>query len=79
MSERPERKKRILVVIPAFNEEEKIQTVVRGIQQEIPEAVVLVVNDGSRDQTEARGSGRRGQSPFPSFQYGLWGRSPDRI
>lgn len=47
-------KNSILVVIPAFNEEEKIQTVVQGIKQEVPEAVVLVVNDGSRDQTETR-------------------------
>jgi glycosyltransferase involved in cell wall biosynthesis len=49
-----ERKDKILIVIPAFNEEEKIPAVVRGIRQEMPEAVVLVMNDGSRDQTEAR-------------------------
>jgi glycosyltransferase involved in cell wall biosynthesis len=54
MLESQERKDRILIVIPAFNEEEKIQDVVEEIRREVPEAVVLVVNDGSRDQTEAR-------------------------
>ena len=54
MAESPERTNNILVVIPAFNEHEKIQAVVQGVRREMPEAVVLVVNDGSRDQTEAR-------------------------
>jgi glycosyltransferase involved in cell wall biosynthesis len=54
MPESAERKDRILIVIPAFNEEEKIQAVVQGIRREMPEAVVLVVNDGSRDRTEER-------------------------
>jgi glycosyltransferase involved in cell wall biosynthesis len=54
VAETPERKDKILIVIPAFNEEEIIQAVVQEIRQEMPEAVVLVVNDGSRDQTEAR-------------------------
>ena len=54
MPESQERKDKILVVIPAFNEEEKIHAVVQEIRREIPEAVVLVVNDGSRDQTESR-------------------------
>jgi glycosyltransferase involved in cell wall biosynthesis len=54
MPERQESKDKILIVIPAFNEEEKIHAVVREIRREVPEAVVLVVNDGSRDQTEAR-------------------------
>jgi glycosyltransferase involved in cell wall biosynthesis len=47
-------KNKTLVIIPAFNEEEKIQTVFQGIKQEVPEAVVLVVSDGSSDQTETR-------------------------
>jgi len=54
MPESQERKDKILIVIPAFNEEEKIHDVVQEIRREIPEAVVLVVNDGSRDQTESR-------------------------
>jgi glycosyltransferase involved in cell wall biosynthesis len=54
MPESQERKDKILIVIPAFNEEEKIHVVVQEIRREVPEAVVLVVNDGSRDQTESR-------------------------
>jgi len=54
MAGNPEKKNKTLVIIPAFNEEEKIQTVFQGIKQEVPEAIVLVVNDGSSDQTEAR-------------------------
>lgn len=54
MAESPKKKNKTLVIIPAFNEEEKIQTVFQGIKQEVPEAVVLVVSDGSSDQTEAR-------------------------
>jgi glycosyltransferase involved in cell wall biosynthesis len=47
-------KDKILIVIPAFNEEENIHAVVQEIRREVPEAVVLVVNDGSWDQTETR-------------------------
>jgi glycosyltransferase involved in cell wall biosynthesis len=43
-----------LVIIPAFNEEKQIATVVHQVKREVPEALVLVVNDGSSDQTEAR-------------------------
>ncbi len=54
MPESQERKDKILIVIPAFNEAEKIHVVVQEIRRAVPEAVVLVVNDGSRDQTETR-------------------------
>jgi glycosyltransferase involved in cell wall biosynthesis len=54
MPESQESRDKILIVIPAFNEEEKIRAVVQEVRREVPEAVVLVVNDGSRDQTEAR-------------------------
>ena len=42
------------MLIPAFNEEEKIAAVVQGVKREVPETIVLVVNDGSSDQTESR-------------------------
>jgi hypothetical protein len=44
---------KILVVIPAFNEEERIGAVIRGVKQFLPEADLLVVNDGSQDRTAA--------------------------
>ena len=54
MAESPEKKNKTLVIIPAFNEEEQVATVLQGVKQEVPEAIVLVVNDGSSDQTEAK-------------------------
>ncbi|MEK7166704.1 MAG: glycosyltransferase family 2 protein [Patescibacteria group bacterium] len=46
--------KRLLVVIPAFNEEETIGKVLRSLPKQIPGKIrvdVLVINDGSQDQT----------------------------
>jgi glycosyltransferase involved in cell wall biosynthesis len=45
---------KVLVIIPAFNEQEQIAAVVRQVKEQIPEAEVLVVNDGSRDETSPR-------------------------
>ena len=43
------------VVLPAFNEEENIEDVVRKcvayLETRVPEYELLVVNDGSRDRT----------------------------
>jgi glycosyltransferase involved in cell wall biosynthesis len=46
------KKEKTLVVIPALNEAEQIAHVVQEVRKEVPEAQVLVVNDGSSDQTE---------------------------
>ena len=43
--------KDILILIPAFNEEERIATVIREVRQFLPAATILVVNDGSTDRT----------------------------
>ncbi len=45
--------KRVLVVVPAWNEEECIAEVVREVRGELPGAGVLVVDDGSSDGTAA--------------------------
>lgn len=52
---------RVLIVMPAFNEEEVIASVVREVRETLPGATVLVVNDGSRDATtaQAREAGAR--------------------
>ena len=52
---------KILVIIPAFNEERSIRHVVRSIRSLHPEVSILVVNDGSSDATlkEARAEGAR--------------------
>jgi glycosyltransferase involved in cell wall biosynthesis len=46
--------KKILVIIPAYNEEKSIARVVQRVGQHIPESDILVVNDGSKDLTSER-------------------------
>jgi glycosyltransferase involved in cell wall biosynthesis len=50
---------RVLVVIPAYNEESRIGQVVASVRQILPDAEVLVVDDASTDGTkeEAKGAG----------------------
>jgi glycosyltransferase involved in cell wall biosynthesis len=40
-----------IVIIPAYNEERRIAAVVAGVFIAVPDAVVVVVNDCSRDET----------------------------
>ena len=49
----------LLIIIPAWNEQETIADVIAEVRREIPLADVLVVNDGSKDRTVqiARASG----------------------
>lgn len=51
--------KNTLIIIPAFQEETNILQVLEDIRTHIPQADILVVNDGSNDQTAylARGAG----------------------
>ncbi|MBW2183815.1 MAG: glycosyltransferase family 2 protein [Deltaproteobacteria bacterium] len=50
---------KILVIIPAYNEEASIGRVIEDVRKHLPGADVLVVNDGSLDSTssEARNKG----------------------
>ncbi|TAN63227.1 glycosyltransferase family 2 protein [bacterium] len=43
--------KKILIIIPAFNEEKNIGAVISAIKKEAPYADTIVVNDGSGDST----------------------------
>ena len=43
--------KRLLIVIPAYNEAENIAEVVNGLTEHYPQYDYVVVNDGSRDAT----------------------------
>ena len=45
---------KVLVIIPAYNEEASIGSVIFGIKQSLPKADILVVNDGSLDATAER-------------------------
>lgn len=43
--------KSLLIIIPAYNEEENILNVLKEIKEDIPYADILVINDCSRDNT----------------------------
>ena len=42
-----ESKKKILIIVPAYNEEESVGKVVEEVHTHLPQVEVLVVNDGS--------------------------------
>ena len=42
---------RILIIVPALNESGSIQRVIADIRQYVPTANVVVINDGSTDNT----------------------------
>lgn len=44
---------KLLIVIPAYNEEESIARVVHALTEQYPQYDYVVVNDGSRDRTRA--------------------------
>ena len=45
------RLERILVIIPAYNEEDSIEKVIEDVRTNCPQMDILVVNDGSTDHT----------------------------
>ncbi len=51
----------LLIVVPALNEEQSVDQVVRSVRAAVPEGVCLVVDDGSTDRTAevARAAGAR--------------------
>jgi glycosyltransferase involved in cell wall biosynthesis len=61
MTQPPETAGRLLVLIPAYNEEENLSQVIAGVRDVAPQAVILIVDDCSRDATSrtARLAGAR--------------------
>jgi hypothetical protein len=61
-----------LVIVPAFNEAARIDGVVRGVRAVAPDVDVLVIDDGSRDETAARAAeaGARVVSHVFNLGYG---------
>jgi hypothetical protein len=64
---------RILILIPAYNEEHRIAEVIESVRRTVPEADLLVVDDGSRDGTAdaARAAGARVLSHPFNMGYGV--------
>ena len=44
--------KKVLVIVPAYNEEESLERTVDELVSVVPDIDYLVVNDGSKDATE---------------------------
>lgn len=45
-------RRRVLLVLPAYNEERSLPVILAEVRRECPWADVVIVNDGSRDDTE---------------------------
>jgi len=43
--------KKVSIIIPAYNEEEGLKKTVKGVIQAVPDAEIILVDDGSRDNT----------------------------
>jgi glycosyltransferase involved in cell wall biosynthesis len=74
MSQTPEpRPKRIVVIVPAFNEQDAVGRTVDEIHQHLPDADVLVVDDGSSDNTGAQATLAGAQVARLPFNLGVGG------
>ena len=62
---------RTLVFIPAWNEEDSVSGVIAALHEQIPEADVLVVDDGSIDATAARAREAGAKVASLPFNQGL--------
>ena len=62
---------RTLVFIPAWNEADSVATVIAGVRERLPEADVLVVDDGSTDATAARAREAGARVASLPFNQGL--------
>ena len=62
---------RALVFIPAWNEADSVAAVIAGVRERLPDADVLVVDDGSGDETAARASAAGATVASLPFNQGL--------
>ena len=64
----------VLVIIPAYNEEESLPRVLKELTTTVPAADVVVVSDGSLDRTEAAAPGDSGVAVVElPFNLGIGG------
>ena len=68
-----------LIIIPAFNEAGRIGRVVAGVRKAVPDVPVLVVDDGSSDDTVAVARRAGARVVALPFNLGAGGRRPDRL
>ena len=44
---------KLLLIIPAYNEQDNIERVIETVKRDCPQYDYLIINDGSRDNTES--------------------------
>jgi len=64
---------RYLAVVPAYNESSTIERVIRSLRKYAPRYDVLVVDDGSTDDTGARARARGARTARHPFNLGIGG------
>ncbi len=64
---------KILMIVPAYNEEKNLPRVIRDLREHIPYADIAVVNDGSRDATASIASGLGVKVLSLPFNLGIGG------
>lgn len=66
-------KSKVLVIIPAYNEEKSLENVVEDIEQMAPSVDYIIINDGSQDNT-IKVCEKNNYNCLDSFiNLGLWG------
>src|SRR3990170_2268921 len=50
----PDKPMKLLIIIPSYNEEATVGAVIDEVRRFVPEATILVVDDGSRDATSSK-------------------------
>jgi glycosyltransferase involved in cell wall biosynthesis len=65
------RRMRTLVFIPAWNEADSVAAVIAGVRERLPEADLLVVDDGSTDATAASAAAAGARVASLPFNQGL--------
>lgn len=65
--------KRLLVLIPAYNEQAAIGRIVRAVRDTLPQSAVVVIDDGSTDETAACAHAAGAQVVQHPFNLGIGG------
>ncbi len=64
---------KILIIIPAYNEERSVGKVIEGIKFHLSHADIVIVNDGSKDLTSEKARGHKATVLDLPFNLGIGG------
>ncbi len=66
-------KSKVLIIVPAYNEEKSLGKVVKDIKKNAPEADYIIINDGSKDNTTKICKENKYNYLDSFVNLGLWG------